>query len=58
MFQFWFNTSFFDPQGTLIINKFMLDGLKNDKNHKQFSANFRVEVDGTSMSHPSMIKYF
>ena len=44
MFQFWFNTSFLDPNGILIIDKYMLDYAVKDKKHKIFSPNFRVEL--------------
>lgn len=35
----------------------MLDGPVKDKAHKKFSANFRVELEGASMYHPSHKKY-
>lgn len=57
MFQFWFNTSFFDPSGTLIIDKFMLDGPVKDRAHKKFSVNFRIEVEATALTHPTLKKY-
>jgi hypothetical protein len=57
MFQFWFNTSFFEPTGKLVIDKYMLDGAVKDKGNKKFSANFRVEVDGVQLSHPAIKKY-
>lgn len=44
MFHFWFNTSFLDESGLLILDKNMLDKAHQDKNDKKFDKNFRIEV--------------
>jgi len=58
MFQVWYNCGFFDQNGMMVIDKFMLDkackvsklGIflcfyfkKKDKSHKKFNKDFNIE---------------
>lgn len=45
IFQFWFNVSFVNEDGVLIIHKNMLDKAYRDKKHNKFDKNFRVELE-------------
>lgn len=60
MFQAWFNTNFFDQNGMIVVDKFMLDKackvreffnklilcvfFFKDKTHKRFSKDFCMEL--------------
>ena len=57
MFQLWFNTSFFEPSGKMIVDKYMLDGATKDKTNKKFAPHFRIEIDGCFLTHPNVMKY-
>jgi C2 domain of PTEN tumour-suppressor protein len=57
MFQLWFNTSFFEPSGKMVVDKYMLDGATKDKANKHFATNFKIEIDGCLLTHPTVLKY-
>lgn len=45
IFQFWFNVSFVNEDGLLIIHKNMLDKAYRDKGQSKFDKSFRVEIE-------------
>jgi phosphatidylinositol-3,4,5-trisphosphate 3-phosphatase/dual-specificity protein phosphatase PTEN len=44
MFQLWINAAFFDANGVMLVDKFMLDKACKDKKHKNFSRDFHIEI--------------
>lgn len=44
MFAVWFNCAFFDLNGKMVIEKYMLDRACKDKKNKKFSKDFHVEI--------------
>jgi tetratricopeptide (TPR) repeat protein len=44
MFYTWFHTSFMQDAGTLVLDKYKLDGAHKDKKHKNFDEAFRIEI--------------
>jgi hypothetical protein len=54
MFSFWFNTSFLDSTGELVICKGMLDGAVKDRANKIYASEMRVEIEGVILKHPAL----
>lgn len=54
LFHFWFHTSFLDSNGTLVINKQMIEQAHKDKKCKHFDTNFQVKVELSRIEHSQM----
>jgi len=56
MFQAWFNCAFFDANGVIVIDKYMLDKACKDKNNKKFSKEFHIEIHAVNVNKSNKIE--